>query len=128
MDNARVTRIEEMQVSDIHYGDASLTVKWKVWDGISDARIAFSSNDAGLDGEGHSPYMATMTENLNLQRALLQCLDKFHAVQIYDNTKVSAIEKESSRGGWPLIHTSTGVTLRARLLVSANYFTSQNSL
>lgn len=62
-----------------------------------------------------------MTENLNLQRALLRNLDNLNAIQIRDNTKVSKIVKDAEQGGWPLIHTSTGGTLRARLLVSSDY-------
>ena len=62
--------------------------------------------------------MATMTENLNLQRALLRSLDSYGSVRIRDNTKVNSIEKDTEQGGWPLIRTSSGETLRARLLVS----------
>ena len=61
--------------------------------------------------------MSTMTENLNLQRALLRSLDNRGGVEILDNTRVSKIEKDTENGGWPIVHTSQGGALRARLLV-----------
>lgn len=61
--------------------------------------------------------MATMTENLNLQRALLRSLADLGGVNVLDNTKVSKIEKEEGEGGWPIVHTSDGRQIRARLLV-----------
>ncbi|EJD07319.1 ubiquinone biosynthesis hydrox [Fomitiporia mediterranea MF3/22] len=105
VDETRVTRIEEMQV----------------WDGISDARINFTANEIGFStGNGLPPYMATMTENLNLQRALIQSLDDVGGVEIIDNTKVSNIEKDTENAGWPIVRTSNGEALRARLLVGAD--------
>lgn len=63
--------------------------------------------------------MSQMTENLNLQRALLRNLDSSGSpVDITDNVKVASIQKDSERGGWPVVHTSNGRTLRTRLLVS----------
>ena len=65
--------------------------------------------------------MSRMTENLNLQRALVKNFDhgKTEALHLIDNAKVNSIEKEPSEfGGWPLVHVSNGRTLRARLLVS----------
>lgn len=91
----------------------------QVWDGVSDARIVFNSNDLDLSTNGQEPsHIATMTENLNLQRALLQSLGNLGGVDILDNTKVSRIEKEADDGGWPIVHTSDGRKIRTRLLVS----------
>ncbi|KAI5120265.1 hypothetical protein M0805_004601 [Coniferiporia weirii] len=105
VEESRVTRIEEMQV----------------WDGVSDARINFNASDVGFGyNNGQAPHMATMAENLNLQRALLRSLETSGAVEIMDKTKVDSIESDVERGGWPLVHTSNGGILRARLLVGAD--------
>ncbi len=74
-----------------------------------------------------SPQLGQLTENLNLQRSLLLNLDRHQDVDILDNTTVSTIESEaqvddSIGGGWPILHTSTGRKLRARLLVRTYYF------
>ena len=66
----------------------------------------------------HAPYLTTIAENLNLQRALIRSLDSIGGVEILDNIKVSSIQKDSENGGWPIVHTSNGSVLRARLLVS----------
>jgi ubiquinone biosynthesis monooxygenase Coq6 len=88
---------------------------FKVWDGVSDARISFSAAElgpAGYDG------MATLTENLNIQRGLLRALSNIPSVELADRVKVSHIAREEREGGgWPLIHLSNGRVLRARLLV-----------
>ena len=62
--------------------------------------------------------MSRMTENLNLQRGLLKHLSRTPEVQLLDNVRVTAIEKESEANGWPLVRLSSGQTLRTRLLVS----------
>lgn len=86
----------------------------EVWDGVSDARISFAASDLGLAGTG----MATLTENLNVQRGLLRSLTLRPGVEVADNVKVNAIEKEEREGGgWPIVRLSNGRTLRARLLV-----------
>ena len=59
-----------------------------------------------------------MTENLNLQRGLLKNLSQIPEVQLLDNVRVTAIEKEGGANGWPLVRLSNGQTFRARLLVS----------
>ena len=85
----------------------------QVWDGLSDSRIVFDTNDIGY------PQMSQMTENLNLQRALLRNLEASDSpVNIMDNVKVARIEKGMERGGWPIVYTSNGRALRTRLLVS----------
>ena len=70
--------------------------------------------------------MARLTENLNLQRALLHRLASTPSVQLSDNVKVSTIQREQRDGGtgWPLVHLSDGRILRTRLLVGADGFNS----
>ena len=64
--------------------------------------------------------MSRMTENLNLQRGLLKHLSRIPEVQLLDNVRVTAIEKETGASGWPLVRLSNGQTFRTRLLVSLN--------
>ncbi|KAG6829885.1 hypothetical protein H0H92_003154 [Tricholoma furcatifolium] len=107
VDVNRTAPIEEMQV----------------WDGVSDARINFSSSEIGL--QRPEDGMARLTENLNLQRGLLRRLEKLPEVEILDKTKVKSILQDTEeRGGWPLVHLDNGQTLRARLLVGADGFNS----
>ncbi|CDO72085.1 hypothetical protein BN946_scf184962.g28 [Trametes cinnabarina] len=96
----------------------------QIWDGVSDARITFSIHDdhaLGVAGAEAPSQMSTMTENLNLQRALLRRLHDTSAVEIADKVKVQSIQREEREGGggWPLVHLSDGRVLRTRLLVSA---------
>jgi len=58
-----------------------------------------------------------MTENLNLQRGLLRHLSQIPEVQLLDNVRVTAIEKENGAHGWPSVRLSNGQTFRTRLLV-----------
>lgn len=89
----------------------------QVWDGISNARIEFNSP---VEREGIKP-MATLVENLNLQKALLACLrTKGSGVEILDGRKVLGIQE--GEGGWPLVEIEGSEdgpvrTLRPRLLV-----------
>ncbi|EPQ56623.1 ubiquinone biosynthesis hydrox [Gloeophyllum trabeum ATCC 11539] len=113
VDETRTAPMEEMQV----------------WDGISDARITYVASELGFrhpTQDGSSvPQMARMTENLNLQRALLRHLSSVSEVQLLDKTKVSSIIREDREGGgWPLVHLSDGRVLRARLLIGADGFNS----
>lgn len=121
VDESRTMAIEEMQV----------------WDGVSDARIEFG--EATLPS-GRGLEMARLTENLNLQRALLRRLDNLSSptFTILDKTKVSSIVPDTERSTWPVVHLhpsqSSGVAhqaperreqtsplpLRARLLVGAD--------
>ncbi|KAI8985681.1 ubiquinone biosynthesis hydrox [Trametes punicea] len=100
----------------------------QVWDGLSDARITFSIHDHALElaGTDTPTRMSTMTENLNLQRALLRHLKQTSTVEVLDKVKVQTIEREEREGGggWPLVHLSDGRVLRARLLVGADGFNS----
>ncbi|OAX43204.1 COQ6 monooxygenase [Rhizopogon vinicolor AM-OR11-026] len=92
----------------------------QVWDGISGARITFDASEIPESSE-----MARMTENLNLQRALLRKLSDTPSVQVIQSVKVESIEREAGDANhWPLVHLSNGLTLRARLLVGADGFNS----
>lgn len=72
-----------------------------------------------LSGGEPQTQLARLTENLNLQRALLRYLDNSETVELADQVKVQSIVREEREGGgWPLVHLSDGRVLRARLLVS----------
>ncbi|KAK4049561.1 putative ubiquinone biosynthesis monooxygenase [Microbotryomycetes sp. JL201] len=119
MQHARTRGIEEMQV----------------WDGISGSRITFTSPTvepdpfdeaiARHDLRVTSP-MATLVENLNLQRACLEALDSNqNKVELLDQTRVLGIEKDDA--GWPVVQVgkpgadaSQSRFLRARLLIGAD--------
>lgn len=74
----------------------------------------------GLGRATGTPQMARLTENLNLQRALLRHIGGNPTTQLLDKTKVHSISRdEHESGGWPLVHLSDGRVLRARLLVSS---------
>ncbi|ELU43561.1 COQ6 monooxygenase [Rhizoctonia solani AG-1 IA] len=99
----------------------------QVWDGISDARIHFSPSDlARLPTTGTIPEsMAMMTENLNLQQGLLRKLESVPNVKLLDTTKVEGIQSGSEDyNSWPVVNTSTGKSLRSRLLIGADGFNS----
>lgn len=75
--------------------------------------------------------MARLTENLNLQRALLQHLDSIGGgLELLQKVKVESIQREDREGGhgWPLVHLSNGNTLRARLLVSRPPFLNNKQI
>ncbi|KAJ3572364.1 hypothetical protein NP233_g3136 [Leucocoprinus birnbaumii] len=96
----------------------------EVWDGISDARINFNAAEMATAGVQHEE-MARLTENLNLQRGLLQLLDKAPGVDLVHRTKVTSINRESENpGAWPIVNLDNGRRLRARLLVGADGFNS----
>ncbi|KIL69434.1 hypothetical protein M378DRAFT_190562 [Amanita muscaria Koide BX008] len=95
----------------------------QVWDGISDARVTFDASEMGLPKPDLG--MARLTENLNLQRALLRHLKHNGGIEMLDNTRVDSIERDTAEnGGWPLVHLNNNRTLRARLLVGADGFNS----
>ncbi|KAI0675950.1 ubiquinone biosynthesis hydrox [Trametes maxima] len=112
VEESRTCPIEEMQV----------------WDGLSDARISFSTHDDNsleFSGLSAPSQMARLTENLNLQRALLRRLHSSPGIEIVDKVKVQSIQREEREGGgWPLVHLSDGHVLRTRLLVGADGFNS----
>lgn len=104
--------VEHARTNPIH--------QMQVWDGISGARITFDASEMPESSE-----MARMTENLNLQRALLRKLSDTPSVQVIHSVKVESIQREAvGRNDWPLVHLSNGATLRARLLVGADGFNS----
>lgn len=103
----------------------------QVWDGLSDARIQFLGSEVKqpshtlLAMEQRAPEMALLTENLNLQRALLRRLQSPDVhVTFLNETRVASIVSEqplgSSSSPWPVIQTNTNRRLRARLLVGAD--------
>ncbi|KIK81594.1 hypothetical protein PAXRUDRAFT_15160 [Paxillus rubicundulus Ve08.2h10] len=111
VDTSRTSPIQEMQV----------------WDGISDARVTFDTAEQPSVGSvALSNEMARLTENLNLQRALLHHLANIDSIQLLQKVKVESIQREDEAegNGWPLVHLSDGTTIRARLLVGADGFNS----
>ena len=105
-------------VGCVYFERANLDRKWscQVWDGVSDARIAFSA------GELLSPQPITelsrLTENLNLQRGLLHRISSLPSVELMDKVKVQSITQDGQDGSdWPLVHLSDGRVIRTRLLV-----------
>ncbi|CAG8712636.1 457_t:CDS:1 [Acaulospora colombiana] len=113
VEESRTTPIEEMQV----------------WDGVSDSRIHFSGRKST---ETNVTEMARLTENLNLQRALLRQIDNSATsgiLTLMDETKVQSINSDGESGhspqgphntGWPLLQLSNSRSIRARLLVGAD--------
>lgn len=96
--------IDHSRVKDYH--------DMQVWDGVSGARISFDSEGA----------IATMVENLHLQKALLKSIT---STTIYEKARVESIDRQEGSEGafneaWPLIRLDTGQTLSARLLVGAD--------
>ncbi|KAL8724124.1 MAG: hypothetical protein Q9181_006969 [Wetmoreana brouardii] len=96
----------------------------RVWDGLDDSStISFSSS---------SPPIATMTENPNLQRALLQRITELPSFSIFDSTRVASIEPGPSESpqdsldfsSYPCVTLSSGQRILARLLVGADGLTS----
>ncbi|KAK9456281.1 hypothetical protein V1511DRAFT_269426 [Dipodascopsis uninucleata] len=92
----------------------------RVWDGITGASIRF---DAFQSNIGHD--IAYMTENINLQHALLERLDELGSIDIFDGTKVLDIKNgekydDVDLSSWPALHLSSEDTLFARLLVGAD--------
>lgn len=63
--------------------------------------------------------MAHLTENLNLQRALLRRLETSPVVRLIDDIRVDTIyPEECEGGGWPIVRLANGQQFRTRLLVS----------
>ena len=102
----------------------------QVWEGISDARIEFQAPTLPtIDSTNPSFYapvrssMATLTENLNLQRAALRKIEETGKVELVDEMRVESIVKSGKEeGGWPIVNLenkdgSVKRSIRARLLV-----------
>ncbi|KAH8832778.1 hypothetical protein DL96DRAFT_1583324 [Flagelloscypha sp. PMI_526] len=107
LDNSRTCAVQDM----------------KVWDGISDSRIEFSSSELNLPNP--EAGMSRLTENLNLQRGLLNHLESLpSSVTLKDRSKVTKIVPEESPSAWPLVHLDNGDVYRTRLLVGADGFNS----
>ncbi|KAF8471500.1 ubiquinone biosynthesis hydrox [Gautieria morchelliformis] len=106
VDTTRTAPIEEMQI----------------WDSLTDSRITFSASDipAAMLKSSDSE-IARLTENLNLQRALLRRLETQRHVSLIDKTKVDAIyQEEREEGGWPVVRLANGRQFRVRLLIGAD--------
>lgn len=101
----------------------------QVWDGLSDARITFSApviepspfSPVVASTLGEVAPMATLLENLNLQRGSLRYLQERNKVELLDGRKVLGINADET--GWPVIDLEgkdggEPRSLRARLLVS----------
>lgn len=91
--------------------------KMQVWDGISGSRIGFNSQD--------SSTIAYMTENVNLVHGLLSRLGELGGACIIDSTRVESISFGEDSGGldlrtWPVVQTTSGRQLTARLLIGAD--------
>ncbi|KAI4144408.1 MAG: hypothetical protein L6R39_004198 [Caloplaca ligustica] len=105
------THVDSARVQPYHH--------MRVWDGLDESSaISFSST---------SPPIATMTENPNLQRALLRRLNELPPFSVYDTTKVASIDDGPSNwsgrldlSSYPSITLSSGKRLLARLLVGAD--------
>ncbi|GAA5912582.1 putative N,N-dimethylaniline monooxygenase COQ6 [Sporobolomyces salmoneus] len=108
----------------------------QVWDGISDARIQFHSPTSSAASTSsfsspstlvrQIPAMATLTENLNLQRAALRRIEESGKVELIDGFRVEEIVKSGKEeGGWPVVRLSNKEgtkkrEVRARLLIGAD--------
>ncbi|EPE29652.1 FAD/NAD(P)-binding protein [Glarea lozoyensis ATCC 20868] len=95
----------------------------RVWDGVSGASIDFSPEIGGAATEGG--VVAYMNENLNLTRALLGRLDELGGVEVLEGEKVTGIgfgndTSTADLSSWPVVKTSGGRELAARLLVGAD--------
>jgi ubiquinone biosynthesis monooxygenase Coq6 len=126
LEKSRINSIEEIQV----------------WDGISDARLVFDDQDVNSDktitsypgttANQDTLAMATLLENLNLQRASYQAIQQHRQsnsqldLQILDGRKVISINKDQA-SGWPIVELGPSqrgdpaISLRARLLVSTSH-------
>jgi ubiquinone biosynthesis monooxygenase Coq6 len=92
----------------------------KVWDGVSDSQISFSSNQ-----QKNPSAIAFMCENFNLMSGLLRRLNELNGVEIIDKTVVGGIRYGEDLGDvdlrtWPVVQLSSGRRLAARLLVGAD--------
>ncbi|KAG9310590.1 hypothetical protein JVU11DRAFT_9151 [Chiua virens] len=101
---------ESLNVALIDAGDLSKIRDWSL------PHDTFSNLPRG--------EMARLAENLNLQRGFLRHLDKLESIQVLQKLKVKSIQPEVDSNGWPLVHLSDGTTIRARLLVGADGFSS----
>ncbi|KAH8676646.1 hypothetical protein BGZ60DRAFT_371620 [Tricladium varicosporioides] len=94
----------------------------KVWDGVSGASIDFP---AEVNGNGEVGVVAWMNENLNLGSGLVQRVDELGGVSMFDGQKVEDISlghdtEEGDFSSWPIVRTSSGMEVAARLLVGAD--------
>ncbi|KAI5798863.1 hypothetical protein EDC01DRAFT_21173 [Geopyxis carbonaria] len=92
----------------------------KVWDGVSGSKINFNSSL-----QESASTIAYMCENTNLVSGLLSYLDDMGGIDILDQSRLEKIQFGEDKGGldlrtWPILRTSSGKNLAARLLVGAD--------
>jgi ubiquinone biosynthesis monooxygenase Coq6 len=87
----------------------------QVWDGISNSRITFDSPYS--DATDEIQPMATLVENMHLQRGILASLRQRGVVEIIDGSRVLKVKE--GEGCWPVVELEGGRSLRARLLVNS---------
>ncbi|KAI9668748.1 MAG: putative ubiquinone biosynthesis monooxygenase [Alyxoria varia] len=109
--------------------------RMNVWDGMSDARIAFdwssahslpfvdSSNSSSSSQEAR--IIAHMTENANLTSGLLSHINSLAGISVFPKTRVESIDlgentTELDLRSWPILTLSSGDKIAARLLVGAD--------
>jgi ubiquinone biosynthesis monooxygenase Coq6 len=99
-------------------------LEMQVRDGLSKARLHLMDSEARQDPFDEDPGMAFMTENTNLQQALLARLHELAYQQKFEliaPSKVASIHRDDfERGSWPILTLDSGRELRARLLVGAD--------
>ncbi|KAF4624540.1 hypothetical protein G7Y89_g13632 [Cudoniella acicularis] len=96
--------------------------RMRIWDGVSGASIGFESESSG---DGEEGVVAYMNENLNLTSALVKRVDGLGGVEVLDEQKVQDIKlgedtEEGDFSSWPVVRTSEGKEVAARLLVGAD--------
>ena len=112
----------------------------QVWDAANDSSIQFDWKAEAKQYNAPSRSVATMTENANLTRGLLERLYELNEEQsFFVNTKVSSVQmgEDEAEGlnfsNWPVLSlqsssTATGsentTTIAARLLIGADGFNS----
>ncbi|CAG8951499.1 hypothetical protein HYFRA_00007415 [Hymenoscyphus fraxineus] len=104
----------------------------RVWDGVSGESIGFDVDGGGGSVEGvketegsNGGVVAYMNENVNLTSALLRRIEELGGVDILEGEKVEDIAfgedtPTADLTSWPVITTSSGTRLAARLLVGAD--------
>ena len=98
----------------------------QVWDGITDARIKFNT-----ENNKNCP-LAWILENNNIHHAILKTLDLYKEdcnINFLDNSKVQKIifdennNEQFDLSDWPCVELSNGKNLKTRLLVKLQTFT-----
>lgn len=109
----------------------------QVWDAANDSSIQFDWRAEARKYNAPARTVATMTENANLSKSLLERIYELNAEQsLFANTKVSSIDMGSDEpegldfSNWPVLSLDSGkssespTTIAARLLIGADGFNS----